>query len=141
MHYQPVPTGSSRDCLILPEQPSEFVDVTWSCMLVLGRLANVHTLRMKFYHWALIVRLVTILNGNQFCELPYTMQAHNGFLIQSNPDNSYLALTRFPVDCVHTFTVILPSLTRTLDNSNLSLTRTNFHFPSSNFVYNFTHIT
>ena len=27
--------------------------------------------------------------------------------------------------------------TRTLDNSNLSLTRTNFHFPSSNFVYNF----
>ena len=29
-------------------------------------------------------------------------------------------------------------LTRTLDNSNLSLTRTNFHFPSSNFVYNFT---
>ena len=38
----------------------------------------------------------------------------------------------------HTFTVILLLVTRTLDNSNLSLTRTNFHFPSSNFVYNFT---
>ena len=43
---------------------------------------------------------------------------------------------RFPVDFVHTFTVILHSITRTLDNSNLSLARTNFHFPSSNFAYN-----
>ena len=41
------------------------------------------------------------------------------------------------MDFVNTFTVILPSVTLTLDNSNLSLTRTNFHFPSSNFVYNF----
>ena len=45
---------------------------------------------------------------------------------------------RFPVDFVHTLTVILPSVTRTLDNSNLSLTRTNFPIPSSNFVYYFT---
>jgi len=43
---------------------------------------------------------------------------------------------RFPVDFVHTYPVILPSVTPTLDNSNLSLTQTNFHFPSSNFVYN-----
>ena len=42
------------------------------------------------------------------------------------------------MDFVHTFTVNLPSVTRTLDNSNLSLTPTNFHFPSTNFVYNLT---
>ena len=42
------------------------------------------------------------------------------------------------MDFVHTFTVILDSVTRTLDNSNLSLTRTNFHFPSNNFVNDFT---
>ena len=42
------------------------------------------------------------------------------------------------VDFVHKFIVILPSVTRTLDNSNLSLTRINFHFPSRNFVYIFT---
>ena len=29
-------------------------------------------------------------------------------------------------------------ITRTFDNSNLSLTWASFHFPSSNFVYNFT---
>ena len=45
---------------------------------------------------------------------------------------------RFPVDFVHTFTVILPSVTRTLDNSNLPLTQTNFHFPLGHFVYNLT---
>jgi len=32
----------------------------------------------------------------------------------------------------------LPLVTRTLDNSKLSPTPTNFHFPLSNFVYNFT---
>ena len=45
---------------------------------------------------------------------------------------------RFPLDFRHTFTVILPSVTRTLDNSNLPLTRTNFRFPSGHFPYNFT---
>ena len=33
------------------------------------------------------------------------------------------------------FTVILPSVTRTLDNSNLPLTRTNFPFPCGHFLY------
>ena len=45
---------------------------------------------------------------------------------------------QFPLDFRHTFTVILPSVTRTLDNSNLPLTRSNFHFPSGHFLYNFT---
>ena len=40
---------------------------------------------------------------------------------------------RFPLDFCHTFTLILPSLTRTLDNSNLPLTRSNFCFPSDHF--------
>ena len=58
--------------------------------------------------------------------------------LQSNPLNSNSNQNRFFVVFVHTFTAILPSVTRTLDNSNLSLTGTNFHFPSSNFVDNFT---
>ena len=40
---------------------------------------------------------------------------------------------RFPLDFRHTFTVILPSVTRTLDNSNLPLTRRNSCFPSDHF--------
>ena len=57
-------------------------------------------------------------------------------IIQSTPDNS--KQYRFPVDFVHTFTVILSLVTRTLDNSNLPLTRTDLHFPSGHFLYNFT---
>ena len=41
--------------------------------------------------------------------------------------------SRFTLDFLLTFTVILPSVTRTLYNSNLSLTRTNFCFPSAHF--------
>ena len=65
------------------------------------------------------------------------------FAIQSTPDNSnprYLESlansnqNRFALDFLHTFTVILPSVTRTLDNSNLiPLTRSNFCFPSDHF--------
>ena len=40
---------------------------------------------------------------------------------------------RFPLDFHHTFTVILPSLTWTLDNSKLPLTWSNFCFPSDHF--------
>ena len=40
---------------------------------------------------------------------------------------------RFPLDFLHTFTVILPTVTWTLDNSNLLLTRSNFCFPSDHF--------
>ena len=42
------------------------------------------------------------------------------------------------MDFRHTFTVILPSVTRTLNNSNLPLTRNNFCFPTGHFLYNFT---
>ena len=47
--------------------------------------------------------------------------------------NPNLALTRTNVVFPLTFTVILPSVTRTLDNSNLPLTRSNFCFPSAHF--------
>ena len=40
---------------------------------------------------------------------------------------------RFPLDFLHTFTVILPTVTWSLDNSNLLLTRSNFCFPSDHF--------
>ena len=40
---------------------------------------------------------------------------------------------RFPLDFHHTFTVILPSVTQTLDNSNLMLTQHNFCFPLDHF--------
>ena len=67
--------------------------------------------------------------------------------IQLTPDNSNPRLlepcansnqNRFPLDFHHTFTVILPSVTRTLDNLELPLTWTNFCFPSGHFLYNFT---
>ena len=41
--------------------------------------------------------------------------------------------SRFPLDFHHTFTVILPSVTRTLNNLNLPLTWSNFCFPSDHF--------
>ena len=62
--------------------------------------------------------------------------------LQSTPDNSNPRLlepransnqNRFPLDFFHTFTVILPSVTRTLNNSNLPLSRSNFCFPSDHF--------
>ena len=40
---------------------------------------------------------------------------------------------RFPVDFLHTFILILLPVTRTLDNSNLPLTWSNFCFPSDLF--------
>ena len=40
---------------------------------------------------------------------------------------------RFPLDLRHTFTVSLPSVTRTLANSKLPLTRSSFCFPSDHF--------
>ena len=52
--------------------------------------------------------------------------------------NLNLALTRtnirFAVDFFYTFTVILPLVTPT----NLPITRSNFHFPSVQFLHNFT---
>ena len=48
------------------------------------------------------------------------------------PDNSKPSLTQTKIDC-YTFTVILPSVTRTLGNSNLPLTQRNFCFPSDHF--------
>ena len=40
---------------------------------------------------------------------------------------------RFPLGFPHTFTVIIPSVTRTLDNSILPQTRSYFCFPSDHF--------
>ena len=45
------------------------------------------------------------------------------------------------MDFLHTFTIILLSLTRTLDNSNLPLTRSNFCFPSDHSYINSPSIT
>ena len=39
----------------------------------------------------------------------------------------------FPLDFFHTFTVLLPWVTRILDNSKLPPTRSNFYFPSDHF--------
>ena len=67
-----------------------------------------------------------MLDYSHYSQLPITQTLAN------------LNQNRFPVDFVHTFTVILPLVTQTLDNSNLPLTRSNFHFPSGHFLYNFT---
>ena len=49
------------------------------------------------------------------------------------PITQTLANSNQPLDFRHTFTAILPSVTRTLDNSNLPLTRSSFCFPSDHF--------
>ena len=46
-----------------------------------------------------------------------------------------LKQNQFPLDFLHTFTVILPSVTWTLDNSNLPLTWSNLFCFSSNPFY------
>ena len=51
--------------------------------------------------------------------------------VQLTPDNSNQS--RISLDFLLTFTVILPSVARTIDNSNLALTRSNFCFPSGHF--------
>ena len=48
---------------------------------------------------------------------------------------------RFPLDLRHTFTVILPSVTRTPDNFNLPLTQSNNCFPSDHLYIILTSIT
>ena len=48
------------------------------------------------------------------------------------------SLTSTKVDFLYTFTVVLPSVTWTLDNSDLPLTRSNFCFLLRSFLYNFT---
>ena len=71
--------------------------------------------------------------------------------VQLTPDNSNPRLleppansdqNRFSLDFLHTFNVILPSVTRTsrfaLGNTNLPLTRNNFLFPLRSFLYKFT---
>ena len=75
---------------------------------------------------------------------------HNHHFISTHCNYSRFPITRtlansnqnrFPLDFLHTFTVILPSVTRTLDNSNLPLTRSNFCFPSDHFYINLPSIT
>ena len=80
---------------------------------------------------AFLFPLLTACAASSERNMTYSRIPITGTLANSNQH-------RFPVDFVHTFTVILLSVTRTLDNSNLPLTRTNFHFPSGHFVYNLT---
>ena len=62
--------------------------------------------------------------------------------LQSTPDNStprYLKpransnQSSFPMHFLHTFTVILPSVIQTFDNSSIALAWSNFYFPSYHF--------
>ena len=61
------------------------------------------------------------------------------FNIQLTPDNTNPSLiltqtkNRFPLDFLHTCTVIFPSVTQNLDTSSLPLTRSNFCLPSDHF--------
>ena len=72
---------------------------------------------------------------------------HNHHFISTHCNYSRFPITRtlansnqnrFPLDFLHTFPVILPSVIRTLNNSNLPLTRSNFCFPSDHLYINLT---
>ena len=71
--------------------------------------------------WSLVVFQPILVHIMLYSWLPITRTLAN------------LNQNRFPLDFRHTFTVILPSVTRTLDNSNLPLTRSSFCFPSDHF--------
>lgn len=58
----------------------------------------------------------------------------NPWKLEDRADSNQI---RFPKGLPDTFTVILPSITRILDNSNLSLTRSKSDSPSGHFLTNF----
>ena len=66
-----------------------------------------------------------------YSRLPITRALHYKLEPRINSNRN-----RFPLDFHHTFTVILPLATRTLDNSNLPLTRSSFCFLSDHFYIN-----
>ena len=58
--------------------------------------------------------------------------------ITRTPDNSNFFLFPLKVRIIGSRLYSRLPVTRTLYNSNLPLTRSNFHFPSEHFLYNFT---
>ena len=76
-------------------------------------------------------RLINLVIKSRSVASIYAHLENIFFYIQLTPDNSNQ--NRFPLDFRHTFTVIWPSLTRTLGNSNLPLTRSSSCFPSDHF--------
>ena len=84
--------------------------------------------RQKFRFWTTGVRLHRV-------QLPPDNSNLNPRLLESRANSNQ---NRFPLDFRHTLTVILPSVSQTLDNSNLPLTRSSFCFPLRSFLYIFT---
>ena len=77
-------------------------------------------------------------SGSKICAKSVMKRNHYFLNIQLTPDNSNPKLeARANSNIVDfswiSFTVILPSVTRTLDNSSLPLSRSNFCFPSAHF--------
>ena len=71
------------------------------------------------------------VRGFCFSRLPITRTLANSNLALTSDQSRSLYF-------LHKFTVILPLVTRTLDNLNLPLTRSIFLFPFRLFLYNFT---
>ena len=86
------------------------------------------SVRQKFRFWTTGVRLHRV-------QLPPDNSNLNPRLLESRANSNQ---NRFPLDFRHTLTVILPSVSRTLNNSNLPLTRSSFFFPLRSFLYIFT---
>ena len=79
-------------------------------------------MNLRHDHGVMVESRFAVITSSIYSRLP---------LAQTNID--------FPgMDYFHIFSVILPSLTRTLDNFNLPLTRSNFNFPSGHLPYYFT---
>ena len=86
---------------------------------------KVHS-RNYFYHETFVMLIIISIVLTQTLIQIYSWLPITRTLTNSNQN-------RFPLDFRHTFTVILPSVTWTLDNSKLLLTRRNFCFPSDHF--------
>ena len=76
-------------------------------------------------HLLLMSLMITIKINSRL----YTIDSNPHYLEPRFNSNQ----NRVPLVFCHTFTVILPSVTRTLDDLNLPLTRSSFSFPSDHF--------
>ena len=76
--------------------------------------------RFDFIDDAIFSRHSPVSEGNAWKRIHSTPDSSNPRKLEPHATSNQ---NRLPLEFLHTFTVILPSVNRTLDNSNLSLTR------------------
>ena len=109
--------------------------------LIFAKTSGIITRNPPVGHWS-IVSPVPSNRARSLCEsllgpISFLLLVIKQFSYSRIPITRTLANSnqnRFPLDFCHTITVILPSVTRTLDNSN-SANSNQFSFSSGHFLY------